>query len=223
LFKYNVDFVKTGSEIIALLLENEEIKKHKPVFNTRRKADAFTHCLDSFVDDKGIINFKLVEFNNSENALTSFNSYSSARERLETLIDEHTLCLRYCGLTDETSVCFNHQLRKCNGICDDKEEVVEYNRRAQRVLEMYSFQTPNFAIIDRGRTTEERSVILIENGHYTAYGYIDESTSFHSQEELKNNLTVTNYFPDADDLVKSWIRKNKPKILAFEKVEQKTI
>ena len=220
---YNVDFVKTGSELIALLLENEEIKKHKPVFNTRRKADAFTHCIDSFIDDLGIINFKLVEFDNSENALTSFNSYSSARERLETMIDEHALCLRYCGLTDETSVCFNHQLRKCNGICDDKEEVVEYNRRAQRVLEMYSFQSPNFAIIDRGRTTEERAVILMESGHFAAYGYIDESTSFQSQEELKNSLKVTNYYPDADDLVKSWMRRNKPKILVFENVEHKTI
>jgi DNA polymerase-3 subunit epsilon len=27
---YNVDFVETGSELIALLLESEEIKKHKP-------------------------------------------------------------------------------------------------------------------------------------------------------------------------------------------------
>jgi excinuclease UvrABC nuclease subunit len=30
---YNVDFIETGSELVALLHEAEEIKKHKPTYN----------------------------------------------------------------------------------------------------------------------------------------------------------------------------------------------
>jgi DNA polymerase-3 subunit epsilon len=212
---YNVDFVPTGSELIALLYENEEIKKHKPKFNTRRKADSFTHCLDWFKDDDGIINFKIVEFEESENALISFNSYSSARERLELIIDTHTLCLRYCGLTGEDSICFNHQIKKCNGICDDKEDVEEYNRRAMRVLNDYIYDSPNFVIIDKGRTSDERSVIIIEKGKYIGYGYIDESTSANSMETFKSIIGLADYYPDNDDIVKSWLKKNKAKILDF--------
>ena len=74
---YNVDFVETGSELVALLHEAEEIKKHKPKYNRMRKADVFTHSIDWFKNDVGIINFKLVAYEDSENTLISFSKYSS--------------------------------------------------------------------------------------------------------------------------------------------------
>ena len=46
----NVDFVETGSELIALLLENQEIKSHKPSYNARQKADQFTHAIDCYIN-----------------------------------------------------------------------------------------------------------------------------------------------------------------------------
>ncbi|OFY82589.1 MAG: hypothetical protein A3F72_00445 [Bacteroidetes bacterium RIFCSPLOWO2_12_FULL_35_15] len=205
---YNVDFVKTGSELIALLLESEEIKKHKPKFNNRRKAESFTHSIDWFKDDKGIINFKIVEYENAENALMSFTTYFSARERLETLLDENSLCLRYCGLTDDEAICFNHQIKKCNGICAGEEEIEIYNKRATEILKRFIFEHSNFAIIDKGRTTDERSLILIENGQYNGFGYFDEYALLNSKEDFKNIIKQVNYYPDADDLVKSWLKQN---------------
>jgi DNA polymerase-3 subunit epsilon len=212
---YNVDFVKTGSELIALLLENEEIKKHKPKFNKRKKADSFTHSVDWFADDKGIINFKIVEYEQAENALMSFTTYFSAREKLESLLDEYTLCLRYCGLTDNEAICFNHQIKKCNGICADQEEIEIYNKRGNEILSQYIFEKPNFAIIDIGRSPEERSLILIENNHYKGYGYFDEYTQINSLEDIKSIIKSTSYYPDADDLVKGWKKNKKIKLLVL--------
>ena len=97
----NVDFVETGSELVALLLEAEEIKKHKPKYNRMRKADQFTHSVDWFLDKSGIINFKIVEYEEAENSLYGSTTYSSAREKLEKWIDEYQLCLQYCGLTEQ--------------------------------------------------------------------------------------------------------------------------
>ncbi|MGZ4060252.1 MAG: exonuclease domain-containing protein [Bacteroidia bacterium] len=205
---YNVDFVKTGSELIALLLENEEIKKHKPKFNKRKKAHSFTHSIEFFTDDNGIINFKISEYDLAENALISFNTYFAARERLECLIDEHTLCLRYCGLTDDEAVCFNHQIKKCNGICEEQEEIEIYNKRANEILKRYVFEQPDFAIIHSGRTHDERSVVLIEKGHFSGYGYFDEYTQISSKEDIKNIVKSVSYYPDADDLVKGWMKTN---------------
>jgi DNA polymerase-3 subunit epsilon len=77
---FNVDFVLTGSEAIALLLESNEIKKHKPKYNRQRVYDTFTHSIDWFKDEKGIINFKILPFEESENSLQAFTSAIAARE-----------------------------------------------------------------------------------------------------------------------------------------------
>lgn len=215
---YNVDFVKTGSELIALLLEAEEIKKHKPKFNRMRKSEEFTHSLDYFTDKSGIINFKIVPYEESENALFSFTTYSSARERLNQFIESQTLCLKYCGLTGEESVCFNHQIRECNGICAGEEEVEEYNKRAQQILDQHVFRKKDFMIIDKGREHEERSLILIEGGKYKGYGYLDTSHQMACEEELKYVAAPKTYYPDCDTLVKTWMNSaSRYKVISLEK------
>jgi DNA polymerase-3 subunit epsilon len=202
----DVDFELCGSELIALLKESEEIKRHKPKYNRMRKSQSFTHCIDWFRDDLEIINFKIVTREESENALLSFATYATARERLESFLEDFTLCLRYCGLTSEDSICFNHQLKKCHGICQGEEEVADYNTRAGQVLEKYIFKDLDFAIIDRGRHSEENSVVLVEDGHYCGFGYYDRSDVINSPEELRGIVKHAIYYPDTDDLVRGWMK-----------------
>jgi DNA polymerase-3 subunit epsilon len=206
---YNVDFVKTGSELIALLLEAEEIKKHKPKYNRLRKASVFSHCIDWFEDENRIINFHIVPIEESKNHLQAYVHYMSAREKLETWIDEYELCLSHTGLTSKGSSCFNHQLKKCRGICTEDESVDEYNKRAKKILKLFRFQSANFMIVDKGRTNEEKSLVLIENGRYAGYGFVDESHQLNETEELKSVITRANYYPDADDVLRGWMRLNK--------------
>lgn len=203
----NVDFVETGSELISLLLEAEEIKKHKPIYNVQRKNQVFTHCIDHFVDARGVINFKIVPQEESENALLQFNTYSTARERLDSWILEQTLCLSHCGLTPAGSSCFNHQIRACNGICNGEEEVNEYNRRASEILRTYSFPKSSFLLYDKGRHADERSLVLVEKGRYKGYGYLDRDSQC-TQEELLDSITRAHYYPDANDLIRAWLKKH---------------
>ncbi len=202
----DIDFELCGGELIALLREAEEIKRHKPEFNRMRKANSFTQCIDWFKDSDGIIRFKIVPSQESENALLSFVTYGTARSRLESMLEEHTLCLRYCGLTPDDSVCFDHHLKKCNGICAGEEEIDVYNKRAQEVLDKYIFKDADFALIDKGRTPEEYSVVVVENGHYAGFGYGDRSIHIQSADELKGMIKQAIYYPDTDDLVRGWMK-----------------
>ncbi|WP_317896564.1 exonuclease domain-containing protein [Aurantibacillus circumpalustris] len=213
---YNVDYVATGSELIALLLESEEIKKHKPRYNRMRKSEEFTHCIDYFTDKKGILNFKIVPFEESESPLLTFTSYGSARDRLEILLDKYELCLKHCGLTSEESICFNHQIKKCKGICADFEEVEIYNTRAQILLDEYLFKLKNFVILDKGRTATEHSVVLVENAHYKGYGYYDSFEQISNPEEFKGFIKNVRYYPDADDLIRQFLNKGKKAIINLE-------
>jgi DNA polymerase III subunit epsilon len=212
---FNVDFVLTGSEIIALLLESEEIKKHKPKYNRRRISDTFTHCISWHKDEKGIINFAINPFDEAENSLRAFTSISSARELLERWIEDYELCINYCGLMDKESVCFNHQIKKCNGICAGMETVEEYNRRAKLILEEFTVWEKNFVLLDRGRHEEENSMVMIENGRYKGYGYLDSSVQINKPEELRGYILNSTYYPDHEILLKAWLKHKKLKKIVW--------
>ena len=213
---YDVDFVKTGSEIIALLLESEEIKKHKPQYNRMRKAEIFTHAIDWFKDSNGIVNFKLVPFDEANSPIISFTTYASARERLVGWIDDYHLCLRYCGLTSGEAICFNHQLKKCFGVCNGQENVQDYNKRAIEIVEANTYQRQNFILMDRGRNNEEESLILIDKGNYKGFGYLDNTMAYSSPNDLKELIKPVNYYPDSDLLIKGWLKKNKIKKIVLD-------
>jgi DNA polymerase-3 subunit epsilon len=150
-----------------------------------------------------------VEYDESENSLAAFTSYSTTRERLERWIDENNLCLRYCGLTGEEAICFNHQIKKCNGICNEEEDPELYNARAKDVIRQVSYANDNFIILDKGRTNEERALILIEDGKYKGFGYIDSTHQISTPEDCRDVIRQVNYYPDADAVVKGWMKTNR--------------
>ncbi len=209
---HNADVTETGSELIALLLESEEIKRYKPRYNRKSKADEFTHCINWYKNEKGIICFKLSLVEEGEQTLQSFTSYSSARAQLESWLERYTLCLRYCHLTDAEALCFNHQIKQCNGICADEETVEDYNKRAQEVLDFFAFEIQDGFIVDKGKHPEENALIYIENGHYKGYGYIDNQQGIQSPEELKAVIQLKRYYPDTDDIIRQWLKVNRKKV-----------
>lgn len=213
---FNVDFVITGSEMIALLLESEEIKKHKPKYNRQRKSEEFTHSIDYFYDNRGILNFKICEEAMSENTLLTFNSYGAARDKLETMIENFQLCLRYTGLTSEESVCFDHQLKKCNGICAGEETPEDYNKRAVALVNTYLFENNDFVILDRGRNADEYSAILVENKKYKGFGYIDRNEQISHPLELKGFISERRYYPDCDTLIRHFLKEGRKKVVSLD-------
>jgi DNA polymerase-3 subunit epsilon len=210
---YNVDFVETGSELISLLMESEEIKKHKPFFNRQRKKDIFTHSIDVFTDEKAIINLAIVPYEESEKPLLSFTNYTSARERLEAWINEKQLCLRYCGLTGTESICFNHQIKKCLGICAELESPNDYNYRASQIVKEYSYNKPNFLILDKGRNFQERAFVFIKDYTYQGYGYLDETAQINSFDDVKSYVISKQIHADDNDIVRSWMKAKKREVL----------
>ncbi len=213
---HQVDFQVTGSEIVALLLEAREIKKHKPKYNRRAKSEEFTHSIDWKLSKEGIIQYSIVKTDDSEQSLLLFTGYASARAKMDSFIEEHELCLCHCRVSEDETNCFNFQIKKCRGICAGLEDIQEYNLRASRILRQHSYAYPNFCFLDKGRELDEKSIILVENGNFVGYGYLDESSSIKTIEEVKDHIQHHPYYPDLDDLLKTWLRKNRVKLHELE-------
>ena len=168
---YEITYELTGSELIALLKESQEIKECQPVYNRtqRRKASGFYICHKK--DRFGYITFYIDKSPLGKNVVASFSSFKEAREYLFMLCRNNQLCQKLCNLYESAGSCFDYQIKKCHGACIQKEDVELYNARANQAIDLFHFSEKNFFIIDTGRSEEEYSVIKIENGNYIGFGF----------------------------------------------------
>ena len=69
----DISWEETGSELVALLLESSEIKKHTPLFNRSQRRSALNFGLFSFEDSAGYIHLKIGKIEGDEIPLTTFH------------------------------------------------------------------------------------------------------------------------------------------------------
>ncbi len=203
-----VTYEKTGSELVALLKENKEIKNNKPLFNRALKRDIFSHALVFFSDENNYINFKIVSASSAQKPLTTFTSRRSGIAFLNRITEEYQLCEKLNHLSFSKSNCFRHEVGECHGACIEDEPAEYYNERAREVIEVYSFETKNMMLIDRGRTIEERSVVLIKNGEFKGMGHFDLNYQVQNSEVLENLITPMDHDRDTQHIIQSFLRKN---------------
>ncbi|MFB0911427.1 MAG: DNA polymerase III subunit epsilon, partial [Flavobacterium sp.] len=55
-------------------------------------------------------------------------------------------------------------------------------------IDFYLNSRPSFAIIDKGRTNDERSYIWVENGRFYGMGYIDFETIINDLSQIKEHI-----------------------------------
>lgn len=206
----DIGFELTGNELIALLLESNEIKKHTPRYNKAQRRSTFTNGLYYYKDENGYLRLKIDKNNIDENPLTSFTSVLAAKSHLFMLAEAFNLCQKLCGLFDTKGACFQYNIHKCNGACIGKESQAIYNTRVLQAIEPYRFEAQNFIIIDKGRNAGEKSVICVENGKYLGHGFFDfEYNGTMQAEMLKECIQSYPDHRDVQQILRSYVKRNK--------------
>lgn len=160
-----------GGELVSLLVESAQIKKHQPVYNRAQRTNVFTHGLYLYEDQNGYINLNVKKKNLTEKPLITFTSVQKGKSYLEFLTDQHELCQRLNGLHKTQSACFNHTIEKCHGACIGEESAENYNKRVKELSDSLNFKGESFLIVDKGRNSKEHSFVWIHEGEYMGYGF----------------------------------------------------
>lgn len=174
----SVGYECTGNELVALLLESNEIKTHKPIYNIQQKKIRAIPCwgIYSEMDGMGYVNLSIKPFTDEVDLITTAESSLKARAILYQMVEKHQLCLSKTDLNGIKGPCFNAQIKKCGGACTQIEAPESYNLRAVECCNYLNFSNESFVLIGKGRTQKEASVVQIEEGFYKGFGYI--STEF---------------------------------------------
>jgi DNA polymerase-3 subunit epsilon len=205
-----INFELTGSELIALLTESSEIKKHAPRYNRAQKRKTMHYGLYSQKDDQGYYNLVIDRTVNRINQApeTCFQNKAEAKSILTKLIERHWLCQKLCGMYDTDGSCFHYEIRQCNGACIGKEAPDIYNKRVMKALAAFYYKHKNLLIIDRGREDNERSVVQLENGKYVGFGFLNTEESYLQLEDIVNCIKIYEDNRDIQQIIRTYLNKH---------------
>lgn len=212
----DIDWDLTGSELIALLRESQEIKENKPLYNRAQRRTGFQWGIYYSYDNKGYLNFEYKQATDDEIPLSLFTSKSKTRAKLESMVETYGLCQKLSGLYDTDGACFHHQVGMCKGACCGMEDAKSYNERAKKALEEFTFRQSNFFIIDKGRDKDERCAVKIINGKYYGYGFFNISDMGFGMEAIHDCIKPAPDNHDIRIILKAYLKRNRvEKIIEF--------
>ncbi|WP_421943480.1 exonuclease domain-containing protein [Pedobacter sp.] len=188
---YHVDYVICGTELMALILEANEIKRLWPENNRAMKRYEHKYDLYIFEDQNGYLRLAIDKHKKNNNPLQSFNNLLEGYNFLNFLVEKYQLCAKLCYLQKTTTKCVAHENGQCFGACSGIETVAVYNKRLNKALEEIQNLQPTFALVDEGRKDDEYSCLVVEKGKFFGMGYFTEKNYLEDGlATLKDNLSV---------------------------------
>ncbi len=210
----DMDYLLTGSDLIAQIIESIEIKKHKPEYNKAQRMSLANYVIVEDISNDSYQGFKVLKIKDtveiSEN-LGSYTSKQTAERVIFNLAKNFQLCPCRLNTTTGNNLCIDHERKTCF-ITVENFNLIEYQRRTnQAILYLKSLLPGNKIIFDRGRVSSESSFVLCENNKICGYGYIDNHNGY-SLEDIKNNMISIEETPEIRKILNDYIRKNGTKL-----------
>ena len=184
----HIDFELSGSELIALLMEDAAIKRHFPEYNVVSKRTAKTFAVFSYEDRSGIQHLAYNISKGIPNPLIILFSIQQCRAFLEQICEQFELCPKFCHLQEQVTSCSHFSIKNCKGICRQEEEIAAYNERVAMAIDFIANSTNNVILKEKGRQSDEDSFVLVKDSRYLGYGFIDKSETINSHDDLENFL-----------------------------------
>lgn len=210
----DVTFELTGSELVALLLESNDIKRLNPEVNRAQRQRTYPFVIHSWTNEQGYLSFGMdrvtAKTRKGLRVVSEYPQAAHAQGHLYAIRERFGLCAHLCGEKHARGACFHFHLHQCQGACLGQEPPALYNERAQAAQELLStvFER-DFFVLDIGRHGEELAVVLIEQGQYQGFGYIDKEDFRNDLEVLRDAIRPLPGNPETNRIVQRYIEKHK--------------
>ncbi|WP_348822214.1 exonuclease domain-containing protein [Flavobacterium aestuarii] len=180
---YGISFEICATELMALLLECDEIKKLWPIHNRALKRFEAKFGLYEYEARNGYKYLAIGKMTKFQKCIQEFNSQYDGIAVLQNLSSQFKIDHRFCQYGIPATGEFFQKKDVTN-----LPEIDIHNEKIENAIEFLQSNRPNFAIIDKGISIEENSCIWVENGHFYGMGYIPSDTGFTEFSEMKEYI-----------------------------------
>ncbi|TXE20369.1 DNA polymerase III subunit epsilon [Psychroserpens burtonensis] len=205
----DIDFDLSGSELIALLMEDAAIKHNFPIYNKVSKRTIQSYSIFSYEDRNGIIHLAMNKGRLVPNPIITFFNIRDVRLYMEDICSTYNLCPKYCHLQEVVWECSHYNITDCKGICRNEETSDHYNERVLKAIQDISEDKKDIVLKEKGRISNEEAFIWIKDNVYLGYGFIDKQEQVNHQEELNNYLIPQKDNIDIQKILRTRLLKEK--------------
>lgn len=198
---FHIDYRLTGSELVASLLEDHEIRHYWPRYNRAQKNPKRKFGLYLYQNQKGIWHLAINRITRQQGYVLEFYSQFDAQNWLIEMIRKYQLNPNYCGIV---------------GLLDQQPLDELHSSGMQRLLEDIEASKQAYILKTNGRELSEQGYILIENGHATGYGFVDTAFSNDTNDAILDNLQELRSSVTAQAIVRKIMQDNKEELIPFE-------
>ncbi len=203
-----ITFEETGSELVALLKENEELSRNSPKYNANSRKKQL-HTLSFSPNTDGYYIFEIDPKKGDRKSITTFNSYHSAKNFLCKIAEEFQLCDKLNGFSKDSANCSKFDKGMCLGACSQQESTAAYNEKVIKAVKKYSITNKSILIVDKGREEGEYSAILIRKGVLKGVGYYNLNHQINNIHILESIITPMSSNPSSIHIIESYLRKKR--------------
>ena len=210
---HDVSYEITGSELVALLMESHEIKRLRPPVNRAQKVRQFPYVIHAFENEEGYLCFEVkkttLKTRKNLRVVATYPKQENAKSWLRGVQKGFELCLKHCHLETKNGPCFDYHLSQCHGACIGEEDPDTYNERAEEAMAALdeNFLQPNFFLLDKGRSTDENAVVLVEDGEYQGYGFVEKEGLTGQLDELRDAVKWQEHNPEVMRILQGFLAK----------------
>ncbi|MEC5167210.1 DNA polymerase-3 subunit epsilon [Flavobacterium sp. PL11] len=204
---YGISFEICGTELMALLLECTEIKQLWPVHNKALKRFEPKFGFFDYEARNGYRYLAIGKLAKNQLCIETFDTIYSGINLLQGLATQFEIDNRFCKYGSMS-----------DGIFPTQNEIAVlpdldfHNIQVQSAIDFYLSSRQSFAIIDKGRTVDERSYIWVQNGHFYGMGYIDSDIAMDDLSQIKEHITPYKTNQYIMQLIFSFVEKNPRKV-----------
>ncbi|MCF8236641.1 MAG: GIY-YIG nuclease family protein [Saprospiraceae bacterium] len=212
-----IDWVITGSELYASLLESYEIRRLMPAINKAQRNRNFPAAIYLEPTTGGYNRFRVSTRKDADDPVNVYASSRAARAVLESRVDQFSLCWHLTLEHTPGKPCFKHHLGICLGACVHQEPPEDYNARTILAAASLGHELEgHFILVDSGPSNEQFACIHVENGIFQAMGIVDNDIP-QTYSGIVEQLTPYPDHPEIRRLIRQYmVKKHIKRILRPE-------
>lgn len=187
-----IDFEESGTELMALLMECQLIKKHWPIHNRALKQYEPKYALIHYQDIRGYDRLAISKVNQQTTSLRYFESVGEANLFLTKLMADFKLTPAFCTFYSPATQ--TREDRKIN--YSELPELSAYSEVMQNVFTYLRENNRSFLFLDRGRKEDEHSYIYYKDHKLYAFGFVEGLDEWYHAEDIVSyrDKCISNFY-----------------------------